>query len=816
MNKGSGINADAILTLRRSVETWFDTVSYPSVVLDANYRIISTNGASSRVDIADGIRRVKESGIRQDVIYLEDGSVLFCCPFYIQGHMLLLLQWSGADFDKLGSWLRWAAIQEEPSPEDCIQYLMDWSGGDWLLWEKEVANERVVLTNSASADRRYDSVSVSSEEMWSSGLNFVEHFPQLALANALILNIPITAQHHEVIGYLSWRPHKFRLPLVFIFMACQLVSDKFALASYEKRTGHFLEASEERYQAFIANSSEGVWRIDFPKPIDIRLSAHEQAIAMAKTGIVAECNIATVDMMGYDYVSELIGLPMMRMFLSAGLEGAYQAAFNLVKSNYRLHEHEIEGVRNDGSHYWMQLTVTGIIKDKRLTKLWAAQADITERKEHLRKLEYQVNHDLLTGIPNRNKLYSELELALKERNTGMVGVYVMDLNRFKEINETLGHNVGDELLIQFAEKLDKKVSTAGGTVARLGGDEFCVMFPALKSDDHVEYRAKTLVECTKEPISLMGIELGLGASIGVAVAPRDGNDVNALMRCAEVAMYQAKPEGCVYRFYKPEFDRHNPKRLALITDLNHAIREGQLHLHYQPKISVRYPQVVGFEVLVRWTHPEHGNVPPSEFVPHAEKSELIHPLTLFILEEALKQWRLWYNQGFSTKLAINFSVRNLVDEDFFQKVETVLEKYDAHPGAIEIEITESAIMSDPDKALAMLQRLNDKGIDLAIDDFGTGYSSLAYLKKMPIQTLKIDLSFVQGMSNDEQDHIIVRSTVNLAHNLGLYVIAEGVEDKNTLEALREIDCDQAQGYYFSKPLSASEVMAWLDNFQHMS
>src|SRR5690606_7322965 len=287
--------------------------------------------------------------------------------------------------------------------------------------------------------------------------------------------------------------------------------------------------------------------------------------------------------------------------------------------------------------------------------------------------------------------------------------------------------------------------------------------------------------------------------------PEHGQDSNTLMRCADIAMYLAKRDRLGWALYRPELDEHSPRRLALITDLGPAMRDNQLYLMFQPKIDLHSGHLTGFEALLRWRHPVHGSVPPEQFIPLAEMGEVIRPLTLWVIEQALMQLQEWYRQGMATCVAVNISPRNLLDEDYPEQLERLLRHYRVPADALQLEITEGALIADPERALAVIQRIHALGVRLAIDDFGTGYSSLSYLQRLPLDTLKIDMSFVRQMLLSHADAMIVHSTIGLAHNLGLRVVAEGVEDAATLEMLREIGCDEAQGYHIARPLPAAQA-----------
>jgi diguanylate cyclase (GGDEF)-like protein/PAS domain S-box-containing protein len=432
---------------------------------------------------------------------------------------------------------------------------------------------------------------------------------------------------------------------------------------------------------------------------------------------------------------------------------------------------------------------------------------------HIEGLRYQALHDPLTGLLNRTALHNDCREAIEaaRKHDGHVALMLLDLDRFKEVNDTLGHKVGDELLRYIGPRVQQTLNHHGSGCYRLGGDEFAVLLGNVNDPADAEHLGELVIQALRLPFQAGGMNLEIGGSIGVAVFPDHGTDSHALLRCADVAMYAAKHSTHPVALYHADLDANTPERLTLIGELGTAIRENRLELHYQPKIDLARQQIVGCEALVRWNHPTLGMIPPSKFVPLAEMSDLIQPLTYLVVEKALRQLSEWQSMGLDINVSVNLSVRNLLDQGCASKLEQLFETFPADPALLELEITETALMSDPDRALEQIQRISAFGVRLSIDDFGTGYSSLAYLKRLPLHALKIDRSFVSDMLHDEQDLIIVRSTINLAHSLGLDVVAEGVEDRSTAEALRALDCDFAQGFYYNRPVTAETLLAWAED-----
>ena len=420
--------------------------------------------------------------------------------------------------------------------------------------------------------------------------------------------------------------------------------------------------------------------------------------------------------------------------------------------------------------------------------------------------------DSLTGLPNRRLFLDRAEraTAAARRDGERVGVMIIDLDRFKEVNDTLGHHSGDVMLREIARRLTAAVRESD-TIARLGGDEFAVLLPDLTDAAGAETVARTLGDAIATPIILGALSLDTEASIGIAVFPDDGDDVTQLLQRADVAMYTAKAQHLGHAFYGPENDNYSPERLALVGELRRALGENELVLLYQPKVDLTSGRISSVEVLIRWQHPGRGLLSPAEFVPLAELTTLIRPLTLHVLNRALLQVRDWNRDGRDLTVAVNVSARNLLDPDFPDAVLACLELWDVPPERLELEVTETVLMADPARALEVLNRLSEAGVGLSIDDFGTGYSSLEYLKRLPVDVLKIDKSFVLNMSHDVADAMIVRSTIDLARNLGLRVVAEGIEDQSAYDMLQSLGCHLGQGFLMSRPVSAEQLETLLDD-----
>jgi len=388
-------------------------------------------------------------------------------------------------------------------------------------------------------------------------------------------------------------------------------------------------------------------------------------------------------------------------------------------------------------------------------------------------------------------------------------VMILDLDRFKEVNDTLGHGKGDELLCGIAERLGRALRDVD-VVARLGGDEFGVLVTMPEHDAvAVGAVAERIRDALEPPFALGDLWVDAGASIGIASASLHGGEPEALIQQADVAMYLAKESGAGFELYDRARDPNAPERLDLIRDLRQGIEDNQLVLHYQPKIDVATGALTGFEALVRWQHPERGLLPPAEFIDLAERTDAVRGLTLQVIEKALHQVAQWRDAGNEVPVAVNLSARVLLDVALPADIERLLDESGVRPGLLEVELTESSLIADPERSSDILERLNAAGVRVTIDDFGTGYSSLALLRRLPVDAIKIDRSFVDGMTSSPEDHAIVASTIGLAKSLGLGVVAEGVEDALTLDALRDLGCREAQGYYMCRPQPAEDLGAWL-------
>jgi diguanylate cyclase (GGDEF)-like protein len=437
--------------------------------------------------------------------------------------------------------------------------------------------------------------------------------------------------------------------------------------------------------------------------------------------------------------------------------------------------------------------------------------ELLTSQRRAQELHRKATTDELTGLANRQRFRTAVEEQIAASKTAAepFALMLIDLDRFKEINDTLGHHYGDVILRDLGPRLAACVGD-DGVVARLGGDEFAVLPGARTIDPQtLSEIADELIACVSRPVIVDDMTLEVGASIGISRFPIDGEDIHSLLRRADVAMYAAKGEHAAHQLYSAKLDHHSLRRLTVLTDFRRALDSDEFVVHYQPIVDIPGSQPHGAEGLVRWQHPELGLLAPSHFIPVAEQSGLIGPLTRHVLEHSIAQCAAWHRDGRDLTVAVNLSVRDLLDRELPRHIERMLDEHHLAADSLQLEVTESMLMSDPDRALATVIRIRDLGIRVAVDDFGTGYSSLANLKRLPINELKIDRSFISPLLKDESDLIIVRSTINLGHDLGLTVIAEGVEDELTLKRLATLGCDLAQGYHLSRPLAADAFEDWI-------
>jgi len=473
------------------------------------------------------------------------------------------------------------------------------------------------------------------------------------------------------------------------------------------------------------------------------------------------------------------------------------------------HTYKYRIIRSDGQIRWIQNSMTPIIDASgKSIKVNGVIVDITEQKQTEEAIKYMAYHDELTGLPNRRFLreYFRELICKAKKNDLIIAILFIDLDRFKVVNDTLGHNTGDLLLNQVATRFMNCVRKTD-IIARQGGDEFIILLDYGISKEETELIADKILRILSYPFNLLGNEVYITPSIGISLYPQDGLDAECLIKNADTAMYDAKSKGKNnYQFYSPCMDENNIRKGQLETKLRKALQNEEFQVFYQPKIELHTNNITGFEALIRWSDQELGTISPAEFIPIAEETGLIIPIGKWVLEEACKQNRAWQDAGYPpVKICVNLSVRQFQDKHFVNTVSSILKETNLDPKYLDLEITETLALFNIEESIKVLNALKLLGVYLALDDFGTGFSSLNHLVKLPINTVKIDQSFIKGFNKYEQSKDVVKAIIQVAHSLKKLVVAEGVETEEQLEFLRQQRCDMVQGYYFSRPLPAKQA-----------
>lgn len=559
-----------------------------------------------------------------------------------------------------------------------------------------------------------------------------------------------------------------------------------------------LKESEERYRTMTETASDAILTID-------------------AQGCVISASKAVERLFGYAQ-AELVGQPL-TMLLPENLREAHREAFKQYLETGEKHVSwdrvEFPALHKTGKEVPVEISLSEFTQGAQRI-FTGIMRDISDRKQNEEVLVQQALHDSLTELPNRALLRDRLQQAIlaAHRDDTSAALFVLDLNRFKEINDTCGHECGDALLRQVAQRLQRTLRETD-TVARLGEDEFAILLPATDNIG-ATLIARKVISTLDPAFKVEGLALTTSASIGIALYPEHAEDATTLMRRADVAMYTAKRAEKPYVIYAPEQEESSPEDTILMHELRAAMEAHQLSLYYQPEIELRHNRAVHMEALLRWQHPERGFVSPASFIPVAEETGLIKPLTKWVLNESLRQCAEWQRTGLDVRIAVNLTARNLYDPELVDTITDLMEHWGVKPNGLKIEITESALFVDPHTATKTLTALHKMGVGISIDDFGTGYSSVAQLRRLAIDEIKIDRSFVMDMTVNSDNAFIVRSIIDLGHNLGLPVVAEGVQNQATLETVTKMGCDMAQGYYLSPPLPADRFNEWLNKLAQKS
>ena len=541
-------------------------------------------------------------------------------------------------------------------------------------------------------------------------------------------------------------------------------------------------------------------------------------IEVDEAGLVREWNPAAAGLFGCER-AEVWGQALPDAAVGRLLEGELEAHRDDPARSGSVHELTVR--RRDGRALTLEVSVAATrAGDGAVHGVMGLLIDISERARLERRLSHQAEHDTLTGLPNRELLNRRLEEALAaDRVSGAhTGLLVVNVDRFKEINDTLGHGCGDQVLAQIGPRLIAAAVRGDDMVARLGGDEFAVLMPGLENLDEGAQVAELVLAILQSPFSVRpssgeATTVDVAVSVGMAVAPLHGERPAALLRHADAAMSEAKEAASGLAVFAGNRRAGGPSGFEVLGGLRRALERNELVVHYQPKFDLRTNRLHSLEALVRWEHPERGLLGPGQFMPVAEATGLIHPLTDRVIELVLQRVRAWTREGLRVPVAVNLSARCLHGRSLPERVTAALAEHGVPVDLLSLEITESAIMRDPEAALGLLDTFTAAGIHLSLDDFGTGYSSMAYLRRLPVSELKIDRSFITGLLTERADTILVRSIINLGHNLGLHVVAEGIEDRATVEVLRQLECDVLQGFFIARPMPGEQVERWLSEFR---
>ncbi|MFT6311361.1 MAG: diguanylate cyclase (GGDEF)-like protein [Porticoccus sp.] len=577
-------------------------------------------------------------------------------------------------------------------------------------------------------------------------------------------------------------------------------------------TASKLKAEQKRHKSFIDKSAGPIACLEIRPPMPIKLNKEQQRDWLFKNIYIAEANNAYASWFYANSVDKLIGKRLADVVIHANGFDTFVDMFLAQNYNFTDIEWTQENPASGHLHTFLS-SATSEVEDGYLTESWTSHIDVSARRKHLDKIQYQADHDSLTGAYSRSAYISYLKtLYKKDTPPQQFALFTIDLNMFKSINDSLGHNVADQCLILLAQRLTLFAQELEGEaiVARIGGDEFALVSTEITTQELAEHTAALLLERIKEHFLINTLVLNLSASIGIALAPEHGATRSELMSNADIAKNKAKASqlGAVIFDNDTATQRYN--RIETLSELRGALKRNELELFFQPKLELPSRKIAGVEALLRWNHPDRGYISPSQFIPSAEATEIIHDISRFAIEDALASCDRWWRNGNHVPVAINISARNLLDPSILELMSSTLKRYSLPTSALEIEITENSLVNHSFAIKDWLDRLQELGIALSIDDFGTGFSSLSYLKRLPVTKLKIDHSFITNMLADSHDRAIVNSVINLGHNLNLKVVAEGVESAEVLNYLEEQNCDFAQGFHIAEPMPAVEFISWLD------
>jgi diguanylate cyclase (GGDEF)-like protein len=579
-------------------------------------------------------------------------------------------------------------------------------------------------------------------------------------------------------------------------------------------TASKLKAEQKRHKSFIDKSAGPIACLEVRPPMPINIDKDLQRKWLLENVYIAEANKAYASWLYVNSVDQLLGKRVADILTKANANNLNKFVDIFLAQNYNFIDMEWTQENSVSGHVHTFLSSsTSEVENGYLTESWTSHIDVSARRKHLDKIQYQADHDNLTGAYSRSAYIKHLKKLYKKNITQTpFALFTIDLNMFKSINDSLGHNVADQCLILLAERLTIFGNELEGKtiVARIGGDEFALVSDGVITQEQAEHTAGLMLERIKEHFLINTLELNLSASIGIALAPEHGATRSELMTNADIAKNKAKASQLGAVIFDNDTATRGYNRIETLSELRGALKRNELELFFQPKLELPTRKIAGVEALLRWNHPERGYIPPNQFIPSAESTEIIHDISRFVIEDALANCDSWWRNGNHVPVAINISARNLLDPTMLGLMSRTLQRYSLPTSALEIEITENSLVNYSFVIKDWLNRLQELGIALSIDDFGTGFSSLSYLKRLPVTKLKIDHSFIINMLEDSHDRAIVNSVINLGHNLGLKVVAEGVESAEILNYLEQQNCDFAQGFHIAEPMPAAEFISWLD------
>jgi len=590
--------------------------------------------------------------------------------------------------------------------------------------------------------------------------------------------------------------------------AVDLLALAFEVAQRAKTEAE-LAATRDRHRAFIQASLDSIWSVDVPDGIDTSLATQKQIALLREYGTITDVNAAFARDYSMD-APQVFGRNLSE-FMPELFKGT--SLRDWIDRGYRLIERELRLKVKGEEHRWLSLTLLGVVENGKLVRVWGARRNITDRKRYQSLLEQLAFRDPLTGLLNRQRMVSEInemiEVAESQSADAVATLLLLDLNQFKDINDTLGHAAGDEVLRQMKTRFDEALALENAVAARLGGDEFGVFARGVGTAEGAMRIGEALTTALAQPFTIGGGKFHISASVGAAIYPTHGRTFSELSHSADEAMYHAKQTGGGVRLFSRNTVVFEQRKLLLLAGLPDAINRGELVLEFQPIINCLTRKPVRMEALVRWNHPAYGRLTAKDFVHKAEMSDSIRVLTRWVIESAIRAARDWQATAPGVGVAVNISPRLLGDSVIVAHLQKSVKKFGLPARLVDLEITETSLIHNPERATQILADCRAQGFSIVIDDYGVGFCSLAYLRRLPLKGLKMDNSFVTRVMHSAEDAIIVQSTITLAHNLGLTVVAEGVEDAATLKFLEQHGCDYAQGYGISHPLLLADALNWL-------